>query len=273
MQDSFKSFIDSSKSILILLPANPKFDEVAAGLSFYLGFKGQKEITVVSHSDMIVAFNRLVGVNKIAREFGNKNLTIRFVGYDAEGIEKVSYDIDGGEFRLKIVPKDGVASPQENQIQMSYAGVAADTIFLIGGEKEEDFPAIASDELKGAKILHLGITALQSAPGRIISLARPTSSISELVATLIKESGVSLSSDLATNLLMGIEEGTKNFTKQEVTADTFALVAELMRSGGSRLPQEAAPVQPQNVFGQAGGGTRPPKSWLEPKIFKGTSVS
>jgi hypothetical protein len=270
MQDSFKSLLESAKSILVVLPTNPKFDEVAAGLSFYLAFKGQKEIAVFSPSEMVVAFNRLVGVNRIVKEIGNKNLTIRFVNYDAEGIEKVSYDIKNGEFQLTVVPKVGVPSPQENQVQKSYSGVATDTVFLIGGQTDKDFPLLANEDLQQAKVVHFGISALETLPGRIISLARPASSVSELTATLIKESGLQIDADMATNLLMGIDEGTKGFSEGQVTADTFSLIAELMRAGGKRMPKVESIPSGQFV---SPATPRPPKSWLEPKIYKGTSVS
>ena len=97
MDNSFSSLVDSASSVLILLPNKPYFDQVAAGLSLYLSLSDKKEVTISCPSPMMVGFNRLVGVNKIVAEIGNKNLTIRFAGYDADSIEKVSYDIENGE--------------------------------------------------------------------------------------------------------------------------------------------------------------------------------
>ncbi len=103
-------------------------------------------------------------------------------------------------------------------------------------------------------------------------------------------------------MLLGIEEGTNKFSTSEVTAETFQLVAELMRAGGQRarrvrpprqtFPTGAIPgqvpqprpqqvIQPQVVKPQAKKPVtkikeepeETPKDWLEPKIFKGTSVS
>lgn len=269
MENSLKSFVDSSNSVLVLLPNNPKFDEVAGALAFYLAFTPQKPVLVVSPTEMTVAFNRLVGVNKITKEFGNKNLTIRFVNYNPEGIDKVSYDIENGEFRLTVAPKAGVAAPDEDKIQISYAGASADTVILIGGVNESDFPLIRGEDLAGAKIIHLGTRALESS-GKVISLARPASCLSELMATLIKESGLSFNADIATNLLMGVEEATQGFKDPDVTAETFALVAELMRQGGRRMPKESPEVGTRTF---AEPNPKAPKSWLEPKIYKGTSIS
>src|SRR3972149_2927533 len=92
----------------------------------------------------------------------------------------------------------------------------------------------------GAKLLHVGTRAITLGSGKEpISFAKPGSSISEVIATLINESGFSLDPDMATNLLMGIEEGSRDFKGPDVTAQTFEIVATLMKAGGNRIPQRA----------------------------------
>ncbi len=295
MENTLKSVIDQAKSVLVLLPAKPYFDQVAAGLALYLAIREDKDVVVVSPSPMTVEFNRLVGVNKIAQELGSKNLMIRFADYKANDIERVSYDIENGEFRLTVIPKPGVAAPKKEQAQLSYSGVAADTVLLIGGVNDTHFPALSSNDLGGAKLVHVGPRPLTLSSGKsVMSLARPASCASEIVAGLIKESGLKLDSDIATNLVMGIEEGSNKFAGGEITAETFQLFAELMRAGGRRLgpagkprpvvpigaiPQKppkmqpTQPVQPQQVQGQdEPKKEEAPKDWLSPKIYKGTGI-
>jgi hypothetical protein len=97
---------------------------------------------------------------------------------------------------------------------------------------------------------------------------------------------------------MGIEEGSANFTSSEVTPDTFETFAYLLRSGGRRQPKTklspmgfppgAIPTQPFNKPVQTASTPEPvleqvenkeevvenpPDDWLQPKVFKGTSVS
>jgi hypothetical protein len=285
MENSFKLIIDQSKSALILLPVKPYFDQVAAGLSLYLAIRTDKEVSISSPSPMIVEFNRLVGVNKIAQELGNKNLIIRFEDYKASDIERVSYDIENGEFRLTVIPKPGVSAPQKEQAQLSYTGISSDTIFLIGGLNDSHFPALSSSDLAGAKLVHIGPRPLSLSSGKsVISFARPASSCSELMASLIKESGLKIDSDIATNLVLGIEEGSNKFSGSDVTAGTFQLFAELMKSGGKRLGEssytkryeslQSVPVQvPQRKDVKKEDEKGAPKDWLQPKIYKGTSIS
>ena len=284
MEKSFKTIIDQANSILILLPIRPFFDQVAAGLSLYLALREKKEVSISSPSLMTVEFNRLVGVNKISQELGNKNLIIRFADYNANDIERVSADIEDGQFCLSVIPKPGVSAPQKEQTELMYAGVASDTVILIGGVNASHFPAVSSNDLAGAKLVHVGTRSLTLPSDReLMSLAKPASSVSEIVANLIKESGLDLNADIATNLLIGIEEGTNKFAGPEVSAETFQVAAELMRAGGKRtrrvrpprqafppgaIPGRVPPRQPIQKSKAAGA----PKDWLEPKIYKGTSI-
>lgn len=273
-ENSFSSLINSATSILILLPSKPYFDQVAAGLALYLALKDKKETSISSSTPMIVEFNRLVGVDKITQELGSKNLTIKFSDYQANDIERVSYDIENGEFKLTVIPKPGFPSPKKEQVAINYSGVSADTVILIGGGNESHFPQLASKDLLGAKLVHIGTRALPISGREVISLARPASSASELVATLIKESGLALDSDIATNLLMGIEEATKSFQSPETTAETFETVAGLIKAGGQRVGK--TPVQENPVAVAVKEPEMPkeaPKDWLEPKVYKGTSIS
>ncbi|MBX4205890.1 hypothetical protein KW795_01710 [Candidatus Microgenomates bacterium] len=286
MENSFGSIISSAKSILILLPNNPTLDEVAAGLSLSLVLP--QDSNVSCETPMLVEFNRLVGVNKIRKDLGNKNLSVKFVGYKADDIEKVSYDIEQGEFKLTVVPKLGMNAPKVDQVSLSYSGVSADLIVLIGGDDKDSFPALNQKDLQTAKKLHFGVRALDNI--EVIEFARPASAVSEVLAHLIKESGLvqSFDPDTATNLLTGIEEASQSFTHPYVNADTFSLVSELMKSGGRRSTVER--VRPEQFPMGAIPGVTPlpedstdpegievenaPQSWFEkPQIYKGTSVS
>ena len=304
MENTFKTAVDSANSILILLPTNPDFDQVAAGLSLYLSLMGGKNIQISVSSPVTVEFNRLVAVNKIATELGNKNLVISFYDYKAEDIERVSYDIENSQFRLTVIPKPGMSAPPREQIKLTYAGVSADLIILVGGTSDKHFPAIFSKDLVGAKLIHIGNRSLTADPARgIISFAVPAPSLSEVVFSLINEVNLTMDPDIATNLLMGIEDATNNFKSSETNAQTFEMVAALMRSGGRRfakaglepnafppgsipgqipvsqvpvreevsLPQEEE-IQPTDVKDDQ-AVEKPPADWLQPKIYKGTSVS
>lgn len=320
MDNSLKSIIDQANSILIILPSKPFFDQVAAGLSLYLSIKDQKQTQIATDSDMIVEFNRLIGVDKIVKELGNKNLVIKFSDYPANDIERVSYDIEDGQFRLSVIPKENINPPRENQVDLSYSGLSADTIFLIGGANEKHFPFLDNNEISSAKLVHIGTKNLTTSK-KVLAFSTNASSASEILARLLIENKLKIDQDIATNLIMGIEEGSDNFSDDNVSPITFEVFAELLRSGGKRskdqgqsqqnYPQGAIPGQqlkqdspqegsdkgpgPRQQNTQSGSSPRvvsgqqsqqqgaadsdpgdrsdqTPKDWLEPKIYKGTSI-
>ena len=291
MESSFSSLIDSASSVLILLAARPYFDQVAAGLSLYLALRDRKDTSISCSTPMIVEFNRLVGVNKITSELGNKNMVIKLLDYNPRAVERVSAEVEGNELNLVVIPKSGTPPPKKEQVAISYSGVSADTVVLIGGANVSHFPQIEGKDLMGAKLLHLGTRAITLGSGKEpISFAKPGSSISEVAASLINESGFSMDPDIATNLLMGIEEGSREFKGPDVTAQTFEIVATLMKAGGKRIPPRTSPPAfrpqapsmtaptpafpaPQIEAVEPEVPKEPPKDWLEPKIYKGTSIS
>lgn len=242
MENSFKTIIDQSKSILIILPTKPYLDQVAAGLALFLSLRDKTDVSIYSPNPMTVEFNRLVGVNKVSGELGNKNLIIRFLDYKASDIERVSYDIEDSQFRLTVIPKQKIVPPTKNQVDLSYSGVSADTVILIGGANESHFPSITSKDLTSANIVHIGIKDLSFSSNKsYLSFARPASSISEVTASLIKENDLSMDQDVASNLLTGIEKSTNNFSEGNLTAETFTIIAELMKAGGKRASTQPTP--------------------------------
>lgn len=321
MENNFSSLVGQANSVLILLAKNPYVDQVAAGLSLYLAINNMgKNVTIASSSEMMVEHNRLVGIDRVTTEPGNKNLVIKFSGYQADNIERVSYDVDGQEFRLTVIPKPQFEPPQKNNIELSYAGIAADLVILVGGMNEGHFPLMSTGQLAQAKLAHIGVQQLSGeGQNQIVSFAEGTASTSELTAQLLKELNVNVDQDIASNLLMGMQEGTRNFSHNRVTAQTFHLAGEMMEKGASLDPRQAeeqkqypaGAIPGQNLHSQPAKSYSPPQqnpdlpakpyqapptsqqggqdhdqthnqqqqgqseeapsSWLEPKIFKGTS--
>ena len=302
MDNSFKTLIDSAQEVLILLPQKPNLDQVASGLSLYLSFLGSgKDVTISCPVAMTAEFSRLIGVDKITGNLGDKNLIIKFVNYNATDVDKVSYDIENSQFKLTISPKVGFKSPTKDQIEVSYAGGSSDFVVLVGGTSESDFPVLQTLDFASSTIIHLGtgLLEIENKDLQVLSFAQSASSISEIVAGLIKEGGFVLDPDIATNLIVGIESESKNFQSSEVTVNTFETFTELLKLGGLRFkkvptstfPQGSIPNKPYNQVNQL--PINPviqdrqmtpeeaeeeiqqdiPPSWSEPKIFTGTSVS
>jgi hypothetical protein len=243
---TFHTQISQANSILILLPKDPYLDQVAAGLSLFSALRDKKDISISCPTPMLVEFNRLVDVDKITQDLGNKNLVLKIISYNPDNIERVTYDIDPqGEMQLVVIPKPAQKPPTKDQIQTTYSGVSADTVILVGGMNQSHFPALSTQELKESKLMHIGTHQLNVDSKEILSFAKPASSISEIVSNLLKDGEIEITQDLATNLLLGIQEGSKNFSHREVNADTFKLAAQLMEKGAKITPPAPKPSFPK----------------------------
>lgn len=236
-QVTFLSVIKDSNSILVVLPTTPNFDQVAGALSLYMSLRKHKNTQIFTPTPITVEFNRLIGVDKIAHEMGNKNLIIRFSNYDATNIEKVSYDIEeNNQFRLTVIPKGDTTPPSKDNISLNYSGLSVDTVVIVGGNDESSFPSIASNELSGANIIHVGLKQISLASNKnFVSFTRVGSSVSEIIYGLIRENQLYIDPDIATNLLMGVESVVgDNFQGEGITAETFYTTADLLQYGAKR---------------------------------------
>ncbi len=275
MTPALTQALQDSKSVCIMLPKSPYLDQVAAALGLFLALK-DKNPTIFCDTPMTVEFNRLIGVNKISASVGNKNLIVKLINYPLANVERVNYDVDGNDLFLAVFPQPGVLPPTKDNVQISYSGVAADTVILVGGANETHFPLLSQKDFLEMKVVHVGITDI-ALPGRtILSLAKAASSISEVVAGYLFEMDAVTTDDIATNLFIGLSEGTRNFTTSTVTAQTFTLAGKLLEKGARREQMKAfvpkpTPTVPAPTTSPANPNV--PKSWVEPKIYKGTSVS
>lgn len=276
----FQKLLPEVKSALIVLSQNPSMDHVASGLGLFLALqKNSISTTISAPTPMIVEFNRLVGVDKVRDDLGENNLVITFEDYPADDIEKVTCGIENEKFTLLVIPKPGNKVPRKDQVGLSYSGVSADLIVAVGVNYPEGLGKFAQkrDVFETENLAILGNTPLSGWPKTIELIDASGSSISEVACDVIEESGLVLDSDIATNLFLGMEAGTRNFTSQNVTAQTFAKASRLLAAGARRapLPRFQPTFQtPRPQRGDQKGGQQAPRSdWQEQqRVFKGPTL-
>lgn len=280
MTTSLTPLLQESKSALILLPQNPNFDEVAAACTLFVSLDKSKEdydVTISCPTPMLVEFNRVVGVDKVSQEVENKNLVVSLNEYPPENVERVSCNVVNQEFVLTIIPKPGVTSPKKSELKISYSGLSVDLIVLVGGKSVGVFPMLAKKEnIAGIKLAHIGTRMLEGEDMQIASFESAGSSVSEVIHGVIEDSKLDIDQDMATNLIGGIENGSKNFTGEGVTATTFETIAKLMKKGGKRLTAQKrlSDFQPirspfENIEKKETVKEAAPADWLAPRIYKG----
>ncbi|HUV47014.1 MAG TPA: hypothetical protein VMW29_02670 [Candidatus Bathyarchaeia archaeon] len=300
--NSVQESCGKARNILVLIPTNPNLDKIATSLALFLSFKKQeKQVMVACPSSMTVAFNRLVGVDKIAQKIGNRNLIISF-DYQKDSIEKVSYNIEDKKFNLVVEPRAGYPALDPNKVSYSYAGTDADLIFVVGALRLEDLGNFYLNEKKTfdkATIVNLDIQNNNTKFGQINLVDSQFTSLSELVALVLQGLNFSVDQDIVTNILAGIEANTSNLQSPNTSASAFETVAWCLKNGAKRgsaqienpmtglqppfVSPQGAPLAPAPIFkprnevdqvrkAPEAPAKQPPPDWFKPKIFKGSTT-
>jgi nanoRNase/pAp phosphatase (c-di-AMP/oligoRNAs hydrolase) len=243
-----------AKSILILIAADPNLDQVAAGLGLYLSLKKRgKSVAIGCPSEMTVAFNRLIGIDKVANKIGNRNLVISF-DYIKDSIEKVSYNIEDDKFNLIVEPKPNFPPLDTDKVDYSYSGVDADLVFMVGASKLEDLGKFynTNKKLFNEKMtVNIDSKHNNTRFGKINLYNAKAASCSEIVAKLLKITNLAVDKDIATNLYGGIKTSTSNFQSPNVSPATFEAAAWCLENGAqkthftvSQTNSQSFPVKP-----------------------------
>lgn len=268
----FQKTLPEVKSALVVLSQNPSFDAVAAGLAFSLALgKSSISAVVCGPTPMIVEFNRLVGVDKIREDLGDNNLVITFTDYPPDDIEKVTCGIEGDTFTLVALPKPGCRAPRKDQVNLSFSGVGADLVVVVGVNYPDGLGKFAQkkDIFEKGNLALLGNSPLSGWRSSIELIDPSAGSISEVVFDVLEQSGLSIDEDIATNLFLGIEAGTRNFTSHQVKAETFEKVSKLLRRGAHRAPVKQQPFPPQRPSPR---GQSFPGPFQDSRTFKGPTL-
>lgn len=243
-QNSFastKKLLDSSSSVIIILPGDPSQDLVSAGLSLHLSLQSAGKKTQIGCGSEVHVDPKIQGAEEIVDSIGDRNLVISF-DYQEDDLEKVDYDVrSDGKFYLMIKPKAGSPVPDVSNVKYSYSGASSDLVITLGINSLEELGKIYADEKKfldSAKILSLN-TSPRPVSFSQNTLHQTANSFSELVAELLEKTGFKPSSPAANNLLNSIYEETKSLTSAKMTANTFSSISFLMRHG-ARLPNQLA---------------------------------
>lgn len=292
-----KSLVEKSQEILVLLPQNPGPDSIASALSLSLALEqAGKQAHIACGTPIDFKEYPLLKTEKITQKIGNKNLVISLKVNSRESVDKVSYNLDeaGKVFNLIVTPKKGAQPLESSAVSFSLAGARADLIIVVGATSFDDLGSLyAAEPGLFTETSSIAINRLETVPFATYHLANDeVSSIAEWMTTIIEQLGLTLSTDIATNLLAAIDVVTNKLQLPSVNATTFEHVAKLIRAGGTRimlLPRQetnpqtnnneitasvSAPANETVAAGAPGGVTEVPEDWLSPpKILKAPKTS
>lgn len=255
--------IGPANNILICLPKNVTFDQVAAGLSLYLVLtQNNKNVNIVAPEPMTVGLSHLVALDKISDKLEGRNLVLT-INAPITGIETVSTTDDGQHLSVVIIPKKD--SPAINKEQVSFSGAQAqgDLLITVGVRKLEGLGKLVTenqDLFNQKPLINLDNSDQNANFGRLNIVDPQASTLSEMTVAIINGLTMPFDEDVANNLLQGLKAGTNNFQDQKVRAETFE-AASICLKVGKKAVNPIPPIE------------EPPSDWMEPKIYKGPTIS
>ena len=262
-----------AQNILICLPKGVTLDQAAAGLCLFLSLsKTGKSVNIISSEPMTVGFSHLVGLDKITDKILGGNLVLT-VNAPISDIDKISTTDDGQHLSLVIVPKVGTPPVTREQIIFNQAGGGADLIITLGTRKLEGLGKVYLENqalFQQKPIINIDNTPQNTNFGRLNIVDLDSLSCSEMIVGIISSLGLPIDEDIGSNLIQGIQQATANFQNPKVSADTFEAAAFCLRAGGRReeIPQKEEVVKKV----EEKKAPAAPSEWLEPKIYKGSTL-
>lgn len=242
--EQFKTLLANTETVIIAYAEEASVDELAAAVGLAEGMALlDKSIRLASPK---VANNPDInGLNKTVTELGHENLVVSF-DYSQEAVHNVSYHIseDSKKFFLTIKPQKGKAPLDTSTLKSEYTGTHADMILVVGVEDYEELKQIYygyEDVYRDATVIPFATYPSYKSRFSFASMGR--SSLSEVVGDLLHQLEVKYTKNLATNLLRGIEWSTDQLQSESTTADTYEVIAHLLRAGAIRSEKNAASSQ------------------------------
>ncbi len=232
-----KDLISKNQTVGIAVGKNPGVDEMAAALSLFLALKSDgKNINIVCPTDPLVEHSRLVGIDKVKRDFELQggDMTVSFPYQEGE-IEKISYTLENGSLNIIVKAGQDGLSFNEKDVMFRRSEGYPTLLFVIGTSRLSDLDRIYDAQaLKDTTVINIDNKSDNQGYGDISIVTPNSSSISEKVADLMLSMGLNIDIDIAQNLLTGIEKATNNFQSSRTSPLAFEMTGELIRKGAVR---------------------------------------
>lgn len=252
-----KSLLDTAQSTLVVVGEQASSEEVITAIGVHLALRNAgRESRIVSVKPVPYLPDKLPGKEEVSQEMGNENLTISF-DYSEEQVDKVSYHIgeDTGKFYLTIKPKSGAKPLEAKSVEFNYTGASADLLILCGVSDPEELLQLYfgyENFYSDKPIITFGKKFMDQ---ETLHLGREGQITAELWISILKQLAIPMGPKAATTFLYEIEKKTEGFTNKSIDAETFEMVASLLRDGAERIYSKEQ--QKQTVGPNVTGSTKP----------------
>jgi len=231
--------LEKSKSILIVFPANRDNDAMASALALFLFFKKmglEAEIAGFKNNDQRESLSFLPAYPEIKRQLDNLRRFIVSLDISQAKVNQIKYSIDNDSLNFIISPKSGWFKPED--VSTRTGEFKYDLIFTVGVSDLEALGKLYDDNVEffyKTTIINIDCQAANEEFGQINFVDLNAVTVAEIVFYLLKNYKPEIiSEDIATCLLAGIIQRTKNFKTANLTPRVLLATSELITIGARR---------------------------------------
>jgi len=237
-QQIFKQ-IEKSKNILIIFSADREGDTIASSLALFLFLKKQGyETTLVCQGleETNHAFSFLPAYSQIQNNLDNLRRFIVSVDIGRAKVNQVKYLVDNNILNFIISPSEGWFKPED--VSSRAGEFKYDLIITIGTSDLESLGKLYDQNIEffyKTALINIDHKANNEEFGQINFIDLNAVAISEILFYLLKNyKPETISEDVATCLLAGIIQKTKNFKTSNLTPRTLLTTSQLISIGANR---------------------------------------
>ncbi len=246
-----KDLVYGADSIMVMFAPTASYDQVALATSLFLGLESLGKSVSLLSSDLVGdRLSSLVASDRVTTKMGNKNLHVVFDYKNKESVDKVSYHIDeeNEKFYLVVQPQKGFSPLDAKSVEFDYAGAEADLVFVVGVNDYEKLNTLyyGYEDFYDSSTT-ISINNFQASIANVNLDGSDKVSLCEVGLELLETLGVQIDSNMATNLLAGLEESTQSFTSFSTTAGVFQSAGKLMGLGARRINRKQAASSKQQA--------------------------
>lgn len=231
--------IEKSKNILVVFSADQEGDSVASALGLFLFLKKiGHEVSIVGQGleKTKYVFSFLPSYNEIQNNLNNLRRFIVSVDISQAKVNQIKYLVDNNVLNFIISPSEGWFKPED--VSARAGEFKYDLIIVLGANDLESLGDIYDKNIEffyKTPIINIDHKATNEEYGQINWIDLNAVAISEILFYLFKDYQPDLfSDDIATCLLTGIIQKTKNFKTPNLTPRTLLITSQLISLGANR---------------------------------------
>jgi nanoRNase/pAp phosphatase (c-di-AMP/oligoRNAs hydrolase) len=224
--------LDSATNVLITGPSNPNLDVLGTAMAWQIFLSRQKKKVELCFDGKLPKYSFLPQHIKSLQNLGNLNKFKIILDTSKTKVKQLSYDMEGDELIIDLVPDNGVFSSQD--VSTDRGEYKYDLIIVLGADTLDSLGSVFSENrhfFHSRPIVNIDTSVINVNYGQINIVESSSTSLAEISYSILEKN---INQEIATCLLSGMIMATNSFQSPKVTPDSLSLASQLIVKGAER---------------------------------------